>query len=216
MAPSTNKCCIFTHPGVDSSHKWTLLLSGHTVMVPSTNKCCIFTHPGVDTPYKWTLLLRGHPVMVPSTNKCCILTHPGVDTSPKWTPSHGSFHIKCCIFTHPGVDSSPKWTPICVVALSATKERYIFNHPLSDIWICSQELSTLKLRLERSLIPEAPASLYRVCLRVFILLFSTSSENLLKLRQFIPDDHLPNSHDLHVLKCTDMMGRNLMLITFGA
>ena len=29
-------------------------------------------------------------------------------------------------------------------------------------------------------------------------------------------DHLPNSHDLYVLKYIDMMRRNLMLITIGA
>ena len=34
--------------------------------------------------------------------------------------------------------------------------------------------------------------------------------------QFIFGDHFRNSHDLYVLQCTDMMRRNLMLITIGA
>jgi len=42
-------------------------------------------------------------------------------------------------------------------------------------------------------------------------------ENLLRhQRQFIFGDHFPNSHDLYVLLCTDMVRRNLMLITIGA
>jgi len=34
-------------------------------------------------------------------------------------------------------------------------------------------------------------------------------------RQFTFGDHFPNSHDLYVLYCTDMIRRNLMLITIG-
>jgi len=97
--------------------------------------------------------------------------------------------------------------------ISACREITVHKQQISGANVINQDLFTINILLTLSV----PVSLYKFLLLVSIHFVEYQlGELVYTSRQFIFGDHFPNSHDQCVLKCTDMMRGNLMLITIGA